>query len=183
MRWFKHDSAAHRDAKLKKVKRRYGITGYGLYWYCLELIAGNVDKKNITFELEDDAEEIAHEWSLDRVTVSEIMGYMVELGLFEIGNNRITCMKMAYRLDDTASRNPEIQQLQKDLKAENARSIPTKSEPAPENPEEPSDRLDKTRSDQTRKEGTDPFRIEERPRHGAKRPDLEAESEGAWGDE
>ncbi|MCP3699064.1 MAG: DUF4373 domain-containing protein [Aliivibrio sp.] len=38
MRWFKHDSAAHIDARIKKVKHKYGIVGYGLYWYCIELI-------------------------------------------------------------------------------------------------------------------------------------------------
>jgi hypothetical protein len=60
MRWFKHDADANADAKLKKVRIKYGMQGYGLYWYCLELIAGNVDVDNITFELEHDAEIIAH---------------------------------------------------------------------------------------------------------------------------
>ena len=145
MKWFRHDSAAHRDAKIKRLKNKYGITGYGLYWYCLELIAEGVDKNNISFELEDDAELIAIDWNLDRVTVTEIMAFMVELNLFESADNRIFCRKMAHRLDDTNSRNPEIQKL---LKKKNAHSIRKSSE----NPEESSDRLDKTRLEKSKTE-------------------------------
>ena len=143
MKWFRHDSTAHRDSKMKRLKHKYGIVGYGLYWYCLELIAGNVDKSNISFELEDDAELIALEWGLDRVTVTEMMEYMVDLQLFEVSGNRIKCQKMAHRLDDTNSRNPEIQKL---IKQKNAESVRKSSE----NPEESSDRLDKTRLDENR---------------------------------
>lgn len=112
MKWFKHDSNANTDTKLKKVKHKYGITGYGLYWYCVELIAESVSPKNITFELEEDAEIIALEWSLDQLKVQEIMQYMVDIGLFEVGsNNQITCFKLAKRLDDTNSKNPQIKHI------------------------------------------------------------------------
>ena len=40
MKWFKHEAAANMDAKLQEVLLDYGLEGYGLYWYCLELIAG-----------------------------------------------------------------------------------------------------------------------------------------------
>ena len=180
MIWFRHDSAAHRDAKMKKLKRRYGITGYGLYWYCLELVAGNVNKNNITFEIEDDCEDIAHEWSLDRVTVSEIMAYMVELKLFESNDNRVTCLKMAHRLDDTNSRNPEVRKLIGKLgivrETERLRSSPT-------NPEESSDRLDKTRIEEIRTEGTDPSHDRNANRQAPIRPDLAADTLEGWGNE
>lgn len=169
MRWFKHDTTAHRDSKLKKVKRKYGIVGYGLYWYCLELIAGNVDKTNITFELEDDAEEIAEEWGLDQLKVQEMMMYMVQLELFEQSNGRIMCQKISRRLDDTTSRNPEIRKLMK-LK-ENAYSL----RKSPENPEESSDRLE-----ETRKEKTDPFREGEYLGSGQNQPEKDADLEASW---
>jgi len=108
MRWFKHDADAHTDAKLKKVKHKYGIVGYGLYWYCIELIAGKIDKNNISFSLEEDAELIAMEWNLDQLKVQDMMTFMVSLELFEENNGRITCLKLAKRLDDTNSKNPEI---------------------------------------------------------------------------
>jgi len=100
MKWFKHDSDASNDAKLKKLRLKYGAQGYGIYWYCLELISRNVDKHNLTFELEHDAELIADDFKLSADLVQHIMTYMVELELFENTNNIITCLKMATRTDE-----------------------------------------------------------------------------------
>lgn len=100
MKWFKHDSDASNDAKLKKLRLKYGAQGYGIYWYCLELISRNVDKHNLTFELEHDAELIADDFKLSGDLVQHIMTYMVELELFENTNNIITCLKMATRTDE-----------------------------------------------------------------------------------
>ena len=82
MKWFKHDSDAHMDAKLKRVQIKYGMVGYGLYWYCLELIASNVKQNSITFELDHDAEIISHDTGLHYEVVQEMITYMVDLGLF-----------------------------------------------------------------------------------------------------
>lgn len=132
MKWFKHDSAAHIDARIKKVKHKYGIVGYGLYWYCIELIALDIGAKNITFALEEDAETIAMEWNLDQLKVQEMMLYMVELGLFEKDAlGRVTCLKLAKRLDDTNSKNPEIQKVLSGLKKSNK----VQNAPTPRNSE------------------------------------------------
>jgi hypothetical protein len=100
MKWFKHDSDASNDAKLKKLRLKYGAQGYGIYWYCLELIARNVEKHNLTFELEHDAELIADDFKLSADLVQHIMTYMVELELFENTDGIISCLKMATRTDE-----------------------------------------------------------------------------------
>jgi len=100
MKWFKHDSDASNDAKLKKLRLKYGAQGYGIYWYCLELIARNVEKHNLTFELEHDAELIADDFKLSTELVQHIMTFMVEIGLFENTKGIITCLKMATRADE-----------------------------------------------------------------------------------
>lgn len=100
MKWFKHDSDASNDAKLKKLRLKYGAQGYGIYWYCLELIARNVEKHNLTFELEHDAELIADDFKLSAELVQHIMTYMVELELFENTDGIISCLKMATRADE-----------------------------------------------------------------------------------
>lgn len=152
MKWFKHDSNAHIDAKLKKVKHKYGITGYGLYWYCIELIALDVDAKNITFTLEEDAETIAIEWGLDQLKVQEIMSFMVDLCLFENdAQGRITCLKLAKRLDDTNSKNPEIKKIILGITPTNSDLLgitPTNSESLRTD----KIRLDKIRLDKKKKE-------------------------------
>jgi len=105
MRWFKHDSDACADAKLKKVKMKYGMSGYGLYWHCLELICSDIDVTHVTFELEHDAEIIAFDTGISVELVNEMMAYMVDLGLFEQSQGKITCLKMAKRLSQSMTSN------------------------------------------------------------------------------
>ncbi|MDB4090446.1 DUF4373 domain-containing protein [Pseudomonadales bacterium] len=117
MKWFRHDSNAHNDAKLQKILMRYGAPGYALYWYCLELIAGELDSQNYTFELEHDAELLAHHLKIDELLVEKIMTDMVGLGLFESSSGKIYCLKMLNRLDDHTARNPEIRKIIDENKA------------------------------------------------------------------
>ena len=100
MKWFKHDSNASIDAKLKRLRLKYGMEGYGLYWYLLECIARTIEPHNLTFELEEDAELIAAEVNIHRDRVEEMMLFLCEQGLFENVGGRITCLKMASRSDE-----------------------------------------------------------------------------------
>lgn len=111
MRWFKHDADANSDAKLKRVRIKYGLEGYGLYWYCLELIAGDVSKDKITFELEHDSEIIAHDTGIHYQRVQEMMTFMVNLGLFQRVGGVIRCIKMAQRIDQSMTSNPEMRRI------------------------------------------------------------------------
>lgn len=100
MKWFKHDSNANMDAKLQDVLLDYGLEGYGLYWYCLELIAAKVDGDNLTFELEHDARIIARNTGSTVQKTQEMMTRFVEIGLFENTEGLITCMKLSRRTDE-----------------------------------------------------------------------------------
>jgi hypothetical protein len=104
VKWYKHDASAHGDAKLERVRIKYGMEGYGLYWYCLELIAANVEQHNLSFELEHDAEIIAHRTGIHFERVQEMMTFMVDLGLFEQRSGVITCLKLAKRCDEYTSK-------------------------------------------------------------------------------
>jgi len=109
MKWFKHDTDASIDAKLQELLLDYGASGYGLYWYCVELIAGNVSASNITFELEHDARIIARNLSLSHQECKDMMMKMVKLGLFDITKNeKIACYAIAKRLDSSMTSNPEM---------------------------------------------------------------------------
>jgi hypothetical protein len=127
VRWFKHDANANGDAKLKRVRIKYGLEGYGLYWYCLELIAGDVSKDKITFELEHDAEIISHDTGLHYERVQEMMTYMVNLGLFEQEGGLITCVKMAQRIDQSMTSNPEMRRIIESFKGNNHDGVMTPS--------------------------------------------------------
>lgn len=111
MKWIKHDTDANQDNKLQNVLLDYGLEGYGLYWYCLELIGSKVDKDKLTFELEHDARVIARNVGSSAQRVEEMMKYFVNQGLFECVDNTITCLAMAKRLDKSMTSNPEMRRL------------------------------------------------------------------------
>lgn len=108
MKWFKHDTDANMDAKLQEVLLDYGLVGYGLYWYCLELIAGKISLDNLTFSLEHDCRIIARNTGSTVQHVSEMMTRFVELGLFENQDGLITCLKLAKRLDKSMTSNTDM---------------------------------------------------------------------------
>lgn len=127
MRWFKHDTDAHRDAKLKRVIIKYGMEGYGLYWHCIELIASNIDHHNLTFELEHDAEIISHDTGIHPERVQEMVAYMVDQGLFENSTGTITCMKLAKRLDQSMTSNTKLRRSINELQSQNHDGVMTES--------------------------------------------------------
>lgn len=127
MLWFKHDSTANQDAKLKKLKIRYGMEGYGLYWYLVELIVSDIDEGNLTFSLEHDSELISHDTGINQHQVEEMMRYMVELNLFEVNSGLITCMKLLKRLDLSMTSNAKMRGLISKAKANNHDAVMTQS--------------------------------------------------------
>lgn len=100
MKWFKHEATANMDAKLQEVLLDYGLEGYGLYWYCLELIAKDVEPEKLTFELEHDCRIIARNTGSTPQKVQEMMVKFTEIGLFENSSGVITCLKLAKVSDD-----------------------------------------------------------------------------------
>jgi len=126
MKWFKHDSNASIDAKIERLILKYGIEGYGLYFYCLEMIARTVEKHNLSFELEHDAELIANRIGMHREKVQEMMTFMVNLELFENDRGIVTCLKMASRTDEYT---------QKLLKLQPVTNVPTNSRQTPDSVE------------------------------------------------
>jgi hypothetical protein len=100
MKWFKHDTDANMDAKLQEVMLDYGLEGYGLYWYCIELIAQRVNGDNLTFELEHDCRIIARNTGSTPQKVEQMMKSFIKLGLLNTEDGHVFCLKLASRCDD-----------------------------------------------------------------------------------
>ena len=151
MEWFRHDSNANLDEKLQDVLLDYGLEGYGLYWYCIELIVGKVSADNITFELKHDAKVIARNTGSTPQKVEEMMKRFISVGLFENDNGKITCLKVAKRLMSSATSNPKMRGLIQDIKQHYDTAIDTDRHDAIMTP---SDFItaDKNRIEQNRKE-------------------------------
>ena len=78
----------------------YGLEGYGLYWYCIELIAQRVNGDNLTFELEHDCRVIARNTGSTPQKVEQMMKSFIDLGLLNADNGHVFCLKLASRCDD-----------------------------------------------------------------------------------
>lgn len=164
MQWFKHDTNATMDFKIKKLLIRYGAIGYAVYFHCLELIADSVDVNNITFELEHDSEIIADDLRIKgtseksgRELVEEIMRYMVELNLFQEDNGHIFCFKMLKRIDTSMTSNTKFREVINEAKKNHDAVMITSD----------SVMQDKTRKEETRKEKK---RLEENKEEGEQAP-------------
>ncbi len=120
MKWIQHDTDANQDAKLQNVLLDYGLEGYGLYWYCIELVAGKISKECITFELEHDARIIARNTGSTPQKVEEMMRYFVKEGLFESVGGVITCLKIAKRLNQSMTSNPQMRAIIESFKNHDA---------------------------------------------------------------
>ena len=106
MKWFKHFSKAHEDRAVETIINEFGAAGYGLYFYCLEIIVGDIDAEQVTFELEPDAPILAKRLGLDTILAEKIMLRCIELGLFELSDNgRLTCLKIGKYLEKSATSN------------------------------------------------------------------------------
>ena len=108
MQWFKHNAHSHTEYKLYKALKKYSSDAYAVYFICLELITEGISKKNSTFELEHDAEFIADKLFIKGTAtqsgaerVSEIMLYLVDLGLFDENCNRIYCPWLRSTIDSS----------------------------------------------------------------------------------
>jgi len=110
MKWYKHDSDANMDARLQEVLLDFGLEGYGLYWYCLELITNKVTSENITFSLEHDARVISRNTGSSVQSVETMMRKFVSLGLFEDTDGTVTCLKLAKRLDKSMTNSPNMRE-------------------------------------------------------------------------
>jgi len=155
MKWFKHDTDATTDAKLKKLILKYGAEGYAVYFHCLELIAGDVSETNITFELEHDAEIIADNLKIKGTQdtspvdlVNNIMRYIIQLELLQESNGRVFCFKLLKRLDKSMTSNSGFRAMIDKAKSHDKIMINHDAVMI----ESCKTRLDKTTLDKTRKE-------------------------------
>lgn len=119
MQWFKHDSSANQDVKIKKLRRKHGLMGYGLYWYIIERIQGELSLNNTSLSLEDDAEVIALDWGVDQQVIQSTIDTMLSLKLFYLNQGgQLICPSMAKRLDASMASGEKMRKLISALKTE-----------------------------------------------------------------
>lgn len=95
--YFKHDSNARNDPKIKALKQKYGVEGYGRYWIVIEIL-----RESTNYKIEDKPyiwNSIAEEF---RCPVEEakvfIKDCIHEFNLFENGGDFFYSMSLMHRM-------------------------------------------------------------------------------------
>jgi hypothetical protein len=86
MQWFKHDSDAMSDPRIKKLIIRFGATGYAIYFHCLELLTVSGNIKNTETLIPVIIENLYIKGTQEksaREIVKEILAYLIGSGLLE----------------------------------------------------------------------------------------------------
>ena len=80
MEWFRHDTDAHDDLKIKKLIRMHGAAGYGAYWYLVERIYGN----DGLISADDVHDELYLLGIMDEDELQNLMESLLDLDLFHL---------------------------------------------------------------------------------------------------
>ena len=113
--YFSHDADMRNDAKIKAIRRKYGIEGYGVYTMLLEILT---DKDFFKLEWDDLSIELtAADIEIEPERLKDIVNYLVNvLKMFTIEGNFLYCEKLITRFDSLLSkRKRDIKPLTKEL--------------------------------------------------------------------
>jgi len=106
MKWFKHDTDARNDIRIKLLKKECGIEGYGVYLSILEIIAQSIKKDNVAKWGYLDAlyttEVLAEEIGCEKQKLLIILDICWKNKLFSRKNKKLFCKKILNRLDEYA---------------------------------------------------------------------------------
>jgi len=106
MKWFKHDTKAHTDEKIRELILECGLEGYGFYMMILELVAEKLDEKRVP-EIEISVRLLAEKARMKRATVTRLLARCSAATLFVTSYTdlkvRINCPNLLHHLDNHTS--------------------------------------------------------------------------------
>ena len=89
--YFPHDYDTLQDEKIKRMIRRHGMAGYGLFWAIIELLYANANA------LRTDYEGIAYDF---RVDTSVVKSVICDFGLFVVTDGEFKSQSVDRRLNE-----------------------------------------------------------------------------------
>jgi hypothetical protein len=102
--YFPHDADMRNDPRVKAIRRKFGIEGYGIY--CM-LIEYTTDRDFFEFEYDRlTIELIAGDFDVDPEKLTQVLEYIFELDLFQfdIVNSIVACKSLRNRLEVVLSK-------------------------------------------------------------------------------
>lgn len=101
--YFPHFSNARNDSKILKLKRVFGIEGYGIYFMLLEVLR---DQTSFKYPI-DGIEDLAYEW---RVSKEKIMSVVCDFDLFTIQDDEFLSLKQIQYLQPYIAKSERARQ-------------------------------------------------------------------------
>lgn len=100
--YFPHDAAMRNDPKIKAVRRKFGIQGYGIYCMVVEYLT---DADHFSARVDDLGYELmAGDFDIERNDLEAIVSYCAQIDLFQIENNFLQCYSLVKRLNPLLSK-------------------------------------------------------------------------------
>lgn len=103
MKWFKHDTNAHNDEKIREMIHEVGCEGYGVYVIVLELVGEKIDE-NLSPQISISDRVLREKCRLSHQKLVKILSFLDQKMLIFsklIGKNwEISCPNMLNRLDN-----------------------------------------------------------------------------------
>ena len=113
MQWFKHMSNMRHDVKMKRVIKKYGLAGYGLYNLIIESITEKLTTESPLPDLQETCDDIAAFYNGNTVEINEITSFMINQGLFELDemSGNVLCNKVYKFIESSQTRSKEIREM------------------------------------------------------------------------
>lgn len=125
MKWFQHDTDAKDDIKLKRLKKRFGMAGYGIWWWIVETVGREGVGGHLEFK-KYPREELSHDLSMDISMLDELIGFMGEIELIDPKclPNALYISKLPERADDFSKRQERALQVEAEKKVKGKKESP-----------------------------------------------------------
>ena len=99
--YFSHDYNARTDEKIKKLIKKHGMTGYGIYWSIVEDLYNNENS------MRTDYDSIAYDLRSENEVIKSIIN---DFGLFSIEDDFFGSESIERRLDERSERSEKARQ-------------------------------------------------------------------------
>ncbi|MBW3545548.1 MAG: DUF4373 domain-containing protein, partial [Bacteroidetes bacterium] len=100
--YFPHDAGMRNDDRIKALRKKFKLAGYGIWNMLIEYLAG---RDYFQFEYSDfNLEIIAGDFDAEPNEIREVISYCITLGLLQQEGDMIRCKTLEYRLEPVLSK-------------------------------------------------------------------------------
>lgn len=100
--YFPHDADMRNDPRIKALRRKYGIEGYGIYCMLLELLTDSDFFKYKSDSLS--IEIMAGDFDIEPDLLNEVLRYICQIDLIQLETDLISCKSLDKRLEPLLSK-------------------------------------------------------------------------------